>query len=78
MIINAMNLPGRGDTEMFTDVNNDGQRSAVDALRVINRLNQGRSSDDFSRNDRNNNDVIPSLPDEVRSIDGTGGKSPLT
>jgi hypothetical protein len=71
MIINAMNLPGRDDAEMFTDVNNDGQRSAVDALRVINRLNRGLSSDNFSHSDRDNH-VIPSLPDEVRSIDGTG------
>ncbi|MFG0288803.1 MAG: peroxidase family protein [Rhodopirellula sp. JB044] len=75
MIINAINRHDVSDGDMFTDVNNDGKRSALDALRVINRLNRGHTSSDpdGSRGDRNDaGETLPDLPDEVRSIDGTG------
>ncbi|MDV6034162.1 MAG: peroxidase [Phycisphaera sp. RhM] len=76
IIINSMNRNGGDNDLQFTDVNNDGRRSALDALRVINRIGRERngSVDDFSRRDRNGGttSVIPELPDEVRSIDGTG------
>ncbi|WP_372899631.1 dockerin type I domain-containing protein, partial [Stieleria sp.] len=76
IIINSMNRNGGDDASRFTDVNNDGRRSVLDALRVINRLGRERNGtvDDSSRGDRNGGTttVIPELPDEVRSIDGTG------
>ncbi|MCO8123065.1 dockerin type I domain-containing protein [Stieleria sp. TO1_6] len=73
LVINSMEHQDRGDSEMFTDVNNDGKRSVLDALRIINRLNRGRETDDRNPppGDRDVSDV-PSLPDEIRSIDGTG------
>ncbi len=76
IIINSMNRNGGDNDLQFTDVNNDGRRSALDALRVINRLGRDRNGtvDDSSRRDRDGGTtiVIPELPDEVRSIDGTG------
>lgn len=75
MIINALNRNTPDDGAMFTDVNNDGQRTPIDALHVINRLNRIQRGQD--RNDRNDSPTdtttpIPDLPDEIRSIDGTG------
>ncbi|MCA9135513.1 MAG: hypothetical protein KDB00_02110 [Planctomycetales bacterium] len=76
MIINAMSRDGNGDTDFFTDVNNDGRRSVLDALRVINRLSRDRGAVDNASPPRpggqNSNALIPALPDEIRSIDGTG------
>lgn len=75
-IINAMSRSGQGDADVFTDVNNDGQRSALDALRVINRLGRDgngiRASNPVRQNRGDNSDtVLPGLPDEIRSIDGS-------
>ncbi|QDV45053.1 peroxidase [Stieleria neptunia] len=76
IIINSINRDGGDDAQRFTDVNNDGRRSALDALRVINRIGRDRNGtvDDSSRGNRNDgsDSVIPELPDEIRSIDGTG------
>ncbi|MFK8111217.1 MAG: peroxidase family protein [Rubripirellula sp.] len=75
MIINAMNRDESRESEMFTDVNNDGQRTSLDALRVINRMNRdGIGGNDSSPGGDSGNqaEVIPSLPDEIRSIDGVG------
>ncbi|WP_182870078.1 peroxidase family protein [Rhodopirellula sp. JC639] len=76
IVINSMDRDGGDDAARFTDVNNDGRRSVLDALRVINRLGrEGNGSvDDSSRRDRGDeaSSVIPELPDEVRSVDGTG------
>nr|WP_146406984.1 peroxidase family protein [Allorhodopirellula heiligendammensis] len=74
-IINAINRNAKDESAMFTDVNNDGQRSALDALRVINRLNRDFDSlrgSGSAHNNNNNPQTIPALPDEVRSVDGTG------
>ncbi|QEF98827.1 peroxidase [Stieleria maiorica] len=80
IIINSMNRDAGDDALRFTDVNNDGRRSVLDALRVINRIGRERSGDrdgnvdDSSRRDRSDDAsaVIPELPDEIRSVDGTG------
>jgi peroxidase len=72
-IMNAIRRQSTSDSEMFTDVDRDGLRSPADALRVTNRIRRGQSPGDFSRGDRNHGgEIIPAIPDEVRSIDGTG------
>ncbi len=72
MVINAMNQESPADNGMFTDVNNDGRRSAVDALFVINRLNRSRNRNQPSPAAQSPTDQVPAVPDEIRSIDGTG------
>ncbi|HRX82679.1 MAG TPA: peroxidase family protein, partial [Pirellulaceae bacterium] len=61
--------PGTGPVAHFTDVNDDGQRSPLDALMVINRINRGGGRERIPTLDP---DVTSATPAEVRSIDGTG------
>ncbi|WP_417738847.1 peroxidase family protein [Rosistilla oblonga] len=69
-VLNAIQRNQRDEGGMFTDVNNDGRRGPIDALRVLNRINRGGQDRHDSPID--NGSTIPDLPDEVRSIDGTG------
>ncbi|MCA9118542.1 MAG: carboxypeptidase regulatory-like domain-containing protein [Planctomycetaceae bacterium] len=69
IVVNEMNAPGTRPAAHFTDVNADGQRSPLDALMVINRINRGGGRD---QGPQKNPDGIPTAPEEVRSIDGTG------
>lgn len=72
LIINAMTNDTARDENMFTDVNDDGRRSALDSLRVINRIERGDVFPIETNADEGRNPVIPKMPSEVRSIDGTG------
>ncbi len=69
MVINAINQRSQRDDLNFIDVNNDGLLSPQDALFVINRLNRGEH--ESRRHAPPQDESVPSLPDEVRSIDGT-------
>lgn len=72
LIINAMTNETARDESMFTDVNDDGRRSALDALRVINRIERGDVFPIDTSADEELNLLLPEMPSEVRSIDGTG------
>lgn len=69
MVINSINQKLQRDDLNFIDVNNDGLLSPQDALSVINRLN--RAEQGSRRHHPLQDESLPSLPDEVRSIDGT-------
>ncbi|MCA9157620.1 MAG: hypothetical protein KDA72_04795 [Planctomycetales bacterium] len=70
MVINAINQRSQREDLNFIDVNNDGLLSPQDALFVINRLNRGEQGS-RRRDPPKDTAPIPSLPTEVRSIDGT-------
>ncbi|MEO8496900.1 MAG: dockerin type I domain-containing protein [Planctomycetota bacterium] len=69
IVINEMNEPESRSDRHFVDVNADGQRSPLDALMVINRMNRGGGSDHGSRPGPI---VIPTALGDARAIDGTG------
>lgn len=72
LVINAMTSETLRDESVFTDVNGDGRRSALDALRVINRIERGDVFPIDTSDDEELNTLLPEMPSEVRSIDGTG------
>jgi hypothetical protein len=72
LIINAMTREVSHDEGMFTDVNGDGRRSALDALRVINRIERGDVFPVDPDVEDERSWLIPEMPSEIRSIDGTG------
>lgn len=72
LVINAMTSETSRDENVFTDVNGDGRRSALDALRVINRIERGDVFPIDPSGDEDLNTLLPEMPSEVRSIDGTG------
>ncbi len=72
LVINAMTSETSRDENVFTDVNGDGRRSALDALRVINRIERGDVFPIDTSGDEELNRLLPEMPSEVRSIDGTG------
>ncbi len=69
MVVNSMNVNTSSDVLCFIDVNNDGLRSPLDALLVVNRLNRGEQG--AQHGDPSRNGGLPNLPTEIRSIDGT-------
>ncbi|EKK04443.1 eosinophil peroxidase [Rhodopirellula baltica SH28] len=72
LVINAMTSETSRDENVFTDVNGDGRRSALDALRVINRIERGDVFPIDTSGDEELNTLLPEMPSEARSIDGTG------
>ncbi|TWT92784.1 peroxidase family protein [Stieleria varia] len=72
LVINAMHGDESIDKEMFSDVNGDGRRSALDALMVINRVRRDRMGLDDPDPADEPITLLPMLPSEVRSIDGSG------